>query len=60
MSIPLAQKIEQLKQRYQGESSLPPHEALAIDAALLDHITDLHQRLAVLEGRAVPYKEPRG
>ena len=60
MSIPLSQKIEQIKQRYQGETSLPPHEALAIDAALLDHIKDLHQRLEVLEGRSVTYTEPRG
>ena len=32
--IPLAQKIEQLKARYQGETSLPPYEALAICESL--------------------------
>jgi hypothetical protein len=34
MSLSLAQKIEQLKARYQGEHYLPPHEALAIVDAL--------------------------
>jgi hypothetical protein len=34
MSLPLDQKISQLKARYQGEASIPPHEALALVEAL--------------------------
>ena len=74
MSIPLAQKIEQLKQRYQGEASLPPHEALAICEALRlmieieeSRITALAEAQIRMDGRihqlerlAATYKEPRG
>ena len=74
MSIPLAQKIEQLKQRYQGEASLPPHEALAIVEALrlmleieqarVTAIAEaqirLDARINALERLAVSYREPRG
>jgi len=41
MSIPLAQKIDQIKVRYQGETSVPPHEILAICEALNSRIDNL-------------------
>lgn len=74
MSIPLSQKIEQLKARYQGEASLPPHEALAICEALRlmleieqARITAIAEAQIRLDGRihtleriASTYQEPRG
>ena len=74
MSIPLAQKIEQLKARYQGEASLHLHEALAIVEALRlmlegeqARITAIAEAQIRLDGRmhqlerlAATYTEPRG
>ena len=72
--MPLANKIEQLKARYQGDTSLPPHEALAIMEALRlmleieqSRITAIAEAQIRLDGRihqlerlAATYKEPRG
>ena len=74
MSLSLAQKIEQLKARYQGEHYLPPHEALAIvDAlrlmlemeqaritAIAEAQIRLDGRIHQLERMMATYKEPRG
>ena len=74
MSIPLSQKIEQLKARYQGDASLPHYEALALFEALRlmmeleqARITAIAEAQIRLDGRihtleriAVTCKEPRG
>ena len=74
MSLSLAQKIEQLKARYQGEATLPPYEALALIEALRlmleieqARITAIAEAQIRLDGRmhqlerlAATYKEPRG
>jgi|CXWL01.1.fsa_nt_gi hypothetical protein len=74
MSLPLDKKIEQLKARYQGDTSLPPHEALAIVDALRlmleieqSRITAIAEAQIRLDGRmhqlervVATCKEPRG
>lgn len=74
MSIPLAQKIEQLKARYATESTMPPHVVFDLFASLhaevhqvsldlsvaLDGVTRLDERIHTLERLASTYKEPRG
>ena len=46
--IPLPQKIEQLKVRYQGEASLPPSDTLALLSALLEQVESLEKRLTIM------------
>ena len=74
MSLPLDKKIEQLTARYQGDTSLPPHEALAlVDAlrlmlemeqaritAIAEAQIRLDGRIHQLERMMATYKEPRG
>lgn len=73
MSMPLSDKIEQLKARYQGEACLPPHEALAIIetlrmmleveqsrvTAIIQAQCRLDMRIHALERLAATYKEVR-
>ena len=55
--IPLAQKIEQLKARYQGETSLPPHEALAICESLRLMVEIEQSRVTALGERIVQFDD---
>jgi hypothetical protein len=72
--IPLSQKIQQLKDRYASELSLPPTEALAVCEALRELVEAqalrltamgeaqirLDGRIHALERLASTYQEPRG
>lgn len=46
--IPLSQKIEQLKVRYQGEASLPPSDTLTLIYALRMLIEEQELRVTAL------------